>query len=198
MAAGPALPDVPRCSPAAGQPPSPAPPSARAPRLPRRPAPAPASPLPRGVAASLPHVTREQLRPESPGLTGGGEGGGAAEPPPPPRRGRVAPTRKARAGSWMDLRAPGGGAFLEPRGFSPVLPGTEPGSPGWPAGRGEAECPKGSLQTSAPAGGPDLPLRPRPSPPPPGPQLRPAGGRGVAGIGCGRSERLQKAPGFTS
>lgn len=52
--ASPALPDVARCSPAAGQPPSPRLRPPLAPRLPRGPAPAPASPLPRGVAASLP------------------------------------------------------------------------------------------------------------------------------------------------
>lgn len=89
--ASPALPDVARCSPAAGQPPSPRLRPLLAPRLPRGPAPAPASPLPRGrPPASL--VTREQLRPESPGLAGEGEAS------PPPGQGHEAPTGKARAG----------------------------------------------------------------------------------------------------
>lgn len=71
-AASPGLRDAVRSSPAAAQGLSSCAPRLR-PRPPRGPAPASSpSPLPGRVAASLPHVTREQLWPESPSR--GGEG----------------------------------------------------------------------------------------------------------------------------
>ncbi|XP_077809222.1 uncharacterized protein LOC144332662 [Macaca mulatta] len=86
-AASPGLPKAARSSPAAAPGLSSCAPRLP-PRLPRGPAPGSShGPLPRPVAAGLPHVTREQLRPESLGPARGG-------PSPPPGQGHVAPTRK--------------------------------------------------------------------------------------------------------
>lgn len=119
MAAGPGLRKAARSSPAAAPGLSSCAPRLP-PRLPRGPAPGSShGPLPRPVAAGLPHVTREQLRPESLGPARGG-------PSPPPGQGHVAPTRKKAPTpangepKGQDLGAPGAPlwrpASVPPRG----------------------------------------------------------------------------------
>ncbi|XP_051032226.1 translation initiation factor IF-2-like [Phodopus roborovskii] len=112
-AASPALPDVSRSSRAADRPPPPAPP-ARAPPA-ARPRPGSGRPPPPQGGRQLPHVTREQLRPESPGLT---RGVGAGEPPA-----RAAPRGPYResASQEPDLRVPGSLTGTRRR---PGLPGS--------------------------------------------------------------------------
>ncbi|XP_069909286.1 translation initiation factor IF-2 [Oryctolagus cuniculus] len=107
-AASPGLPEAVRSAPAAAQGLSSGAPRLL-PRPPRGPAPGSGhSPLPRRAAAGLPHVTREQLRPESPGPARGG-------PSPPPSGSHVAPRpagqrpRPPREGSdGRALQAPWG------------------------------------------------------------------------------------------
>lgn len=171
--ASPALPDAARCSPAAGQPPSPRlrPPSA--PRPPRGPAPAPASPLPRGVAASLPHVTREQLRPESPGRAAEGEAS------PPPGQGHVAPTRRARAGRRPIPATPKDGGAAQSCPEAETRPSVK-------MAFGRLQPPPRVTRAT------HLPLRPGSSP---RPHSR---ARGERCIGWGEGKHFQKAPGFTS
>lgn len=110
MAAWPGLPEAVRCSPAAAQGLS-----SCAPRLRPRPAPAPPrlqpqppppSP-PRRVAASLLHVTREQLRPESPGPRGEGRAPCPVKTTwPLPGRQRPPPQRAGPQGAGGPAGAP--------------------------------------------------------------------------------------------
>lgn len=148
-----------------------APPSA--PRPPRGPAPAPASPLPRGVAASLPHVTREQLRPESPGRAAEGEAS------PPPGQGHVAPTRRARAGRRPIPATPKDGGAAQSCPEAETRPSVK-------MAFGRLQPPPRVTRAT------HLPLRPGSSP---RPHSR---ARGERCIGWGEGKHFQKAPGFTS